>query len=156
MYKTIRIGKLPEGNLFAKIELEKGNLSISGVIGPMKNGNSRGSCGQIIIEFKEYDKRGYYTLDDISPAPQWTPEKIKKFFDVWDVWHLNDMQSACEHQRGLGWTYEEHHDPKTFKGEACPVCGYEIGSAWLKKELPVEVIEYLKTVPETDISPAWV
>ncbi len=37
--------------LFAKIEIDNGKLSISGVIGPMKSGNARGGCGQIDMEF---------------------------------------------------------------------------------------------------------
>jgi hypothetical protein len=154
--KIVHIGRMTDGELFAKITIKDGNLSIRGVVGPMKNGDSRGGCEQVIMEFKEYDKRGYYSLADITPAIHWTPEAIKFFFDVWDEWHLNDLQAACEHQRELGWTYEEHHDKKTFQGEPCPICGYKIGSAWLKKEVPGDVVSYLNNLPDTDITPTWI
>jgi len=89
--------------IFAKIEYKNGNLSISGVVGPKSNGDAAGSCGQIIMGFKEYDKRGYALLADLKPAPEWDQEMLRKFFDIWDRWHLNDMKASCEHQRALGW-----------------------------------------------------
>jgi hypothetical protein len=145
------------GNVFAKIELsDDGKLSISGVEGPRESGNCSGSCGQIIIGYKEYDERGHSSITDIDPAPDWTLALIKQFFDVWDKWHLNDMRAGCEHQRKWGWTYEEHHNRKTFKGHKCRVCKYHIGSAWLKEELPPEVVEFLEKLPVTDVQPAWV
>ena len=159
--KVIRVGVVPVNdrlgsNLYAKIKYDGTRLSISGVVGPLKNGHCQGGCGQIIFELKEYGQEGFYTLSDVRPAPNWTPEMIKQFFDAWNEWHLNDLQAACEHQRELGWTYEEHHDPKTHKGELCPVCGYSIGSAWLSKEVPGEVLDFLNSLPDTDQQPAWV
>ena len=51
--------------------------------------------------------------------------------DLWNRWHLNEMQAGCEHQRALGWiSYEEH------PSEPCPVCSYKFGSAWLFDALP--------------------
>lgn len=96
------------------------------------------------------------TPDEIVFSDGWTADKWLDFLDVWHKWHLNDMQSGCEHQRALGWTYEEHHDPKTFKGDLCPTCGYSIGSQWLKEELPAAVVEFLNSLPETETTPAWV
>lgn len=172
-------------NVYMEIEIKDGNLSISGTEGPLPSGNCLGSCGQIIMNFKEYDKRGYMNLSDIQLNmlnAGWTKAKLKKFFDIWDEWHLNNVQSACEHQRALGWTYEDHHgmfvdrprkvivideyddgtsnDPlqvfNEFKGHLCPVCGYSIGSAWLKKELPEDVISFLMSLPNSQTTPAWV
>lgn len=155
--KIVHLGRCQDGEIFAKIKLtENGNLSISGVEGPRPGGNCKGSCGQIILHYKEYDKRGYTSIAEIDPAPGWTPALIKEFFDVWDRWHLNDMKSACEHQRELGWTYETHSDPKTFRGQLCPTCGYSIGSAWRKETIPQEVLTFLGKLPETNIQPAWV
>ena len=89
--------------IFAKIEYNKGKLSISGVIGPRSSGNCAGSCGQFIMSFKEYDHRGYHSIDDIILATGWTRETLIKFFDLWDRWHLNDLKAGCEHQRAMGW-----------------------------------------------------
>jgi len=111
--KVVRIGVIENASIFCKISYKNGKLSISGVEGPMRNGNARGSCGQIIMGFKEFDDRGYKSLNDIEPAEGWTPELIKQFFDVWDVWHLNDMQAGCEHQRA-NWDTSEKVEVVTY------------------------------------------
>ena len=38
----------------------------------------------------------------------------------------------------------------------CPVCGYKYGTAWVKEEVPQEVIDWLFNLPSTEITPAWV
>jgi hypothetical protein len=167
MNKVLNIGKVKCGNInrnvFISVKIIDGRLSISGVIGPFSSGNAAGGCGQIDMEFKHRfakndDKRTRHliTPDEIIFEKEWNAEKWFDLLDVWEKWHLNDMRSGCEHQRAFGWTYEEHHDKKTFKGEACPVCGYEIGSSWLKDELPQSVIEFLESLPETKRDYAWV
>lgn len=93
------------GRVFVTVDWSSdGRLSMTGVEGPMSNGDARGSCGQILMSYKEYDGRGHTTLDSITPADGWTHDSIRKLFDVWRVWHLNDMQAGCEHQRAAGWT----------------------------------------------------
>ena len=186
MKKIIHPYNIIEGNrnipVFCKIEIEDGNLSISGVEGPKHNGDARGSFGQIIMGFKEFDTRGYMSISDVIPAAGWDIKKVTEFLTVWDYWHLNDMRAECEHQRALAWTYENHHgawrdrprkvvvideyddgtsnDPvkywDSFHGHECPVCGYSIGSAWLKEKLPPQVEYFLFTLPNTDVNPAWV
>lgn len=101
--KVVRIGTREGMNIFAKIKYQDGKLSISGVEGPKSNGNCKGSAGQIIMTYKEYDPRGYASIQDITPAPGWDASTIKAFFDIWDKWHLNDMKAGCEHQHGEGW-----------------------------------------------------
>ena len=54
-----------------------------------------------------------------------------------------------------GWiSYKEHK--LGFIGRECPVCGYKYGTAWLKEDVPQDVIEWLKNLPETTEHPAWV
>lgn len=79
-------------NGFAKIQFRDGNLSISGVIGPLRSGNCKGSCGQCVNEFREGE-----------PTDGWTKEMVQEFCDIWDEWHLNDMRPYCQHQKELGW-----------------------------------------------------
>lgn len=87
-------------NVFCEIEYDKdGCLSITGVVGPRKGGNCDGGCGQI-----------QDTLLEISIhnlAPGWTKGKIKKLFDMWERWHLNDLRPNCEHQIGGEWEYRD-------------------------------------------------
>lgn len=77
---------------YAKIKFVDGNLSITGVIGPMRNGNCKGSCGQCVDEIREG-----------KPTEGWTEGMVQEFCDIWDEWHLNDMRPYCRHQKKLGW-----------------------------------------------------
>lgn len=77
---------------FCKIEFENGNLSISGVIGPKRNGNAKGSCGQCVDDIRNGD-----------PLPGWDREMLNCFCDIWEKWHLNGMRPYCQHQKELGW-----------------------------------------------------
>lgn len=77
---------------FCKIEFEDGRLSISGVIGPKRNGNAKGSCGQCVDEIRNG-----------MPDSGWNQEMLNRFCDIWNEWHLNDMRPYCQHQKALGW-----------------------------------------------------
>lgn len=171
--KTVRIGSGESGSVFCKIEIKNGALSICGVEGPKNNGDCKGSCGQIVMH--DWNIHQY--------APGWSDELATKFRDVWDRWHLNDMRAGCEHQRAEGWDkrpidpskptnaygnftatasrnmlvwVSKKDHPHGLLGEPCPTCGYKYGTAWLREELPVEVVEFLTSLPHTDEAPAWV
>lgn len=126
------------------------------------------------------------TPDQIAFAPRWTPELWLDLLDIWERWHLNDMRAGCEHQRAEGWdkrpidptkpttAYGKHfpgqstaswnmltwisrsEHPQGLLSEPCPVCGYKYGTRWLREELPDEVVEFVKALPDADQSPAWV
>lgn len=197
--------------IFCKIEFTGGNLSISGVIGPKRDGNAYGGCGQIDMEFdhknKEDNDSRYSNpikAEDLKFSDGWNKTKWYKFLEIWKHYHLNNMKSACEHQEKFGWNYESHRgmfieaknakrqdeynevialletspqdyevegeygeryklsdDGKLLKydefhGHHCPICGYSIGSSWLRREIPQDVIEFLNSLPDTDQKPAWV
>ena len=84
---------------FAKIEFDGKRLSICGVVGPLSNGNCRGGAGQCVEKIRAG-----------SPTAEWTEEMLNKFCDIWDRWHLNDMNPCCEHQRKLGWLDEAREE----------------------------------------------
>ena len=182
----VMIGKQP-ARVFVKIEFTNGNLSISGVEGPQSNGDCRGSCGQIDWGYNHRnpahnDPRYTEPAELTDYADGWTPDMWYTLLEYWHDWHLNDMRSACTHQRALGWDYEQHRGVTKYKprktplidefddgtandptpyfdpytGHACPVCGYSIGSAWLKEEVPQPVIDWLFSLPDTTVKPAWV
>jgi hypothetical protein len=146
MHKIVRLGtvevwKNKQADVFAEIKIENGNLSIWGVEGPQRNGNCLGSCGQIEIHLKP---------EDVSLAPNWTRPLLENFLSVWRRWHLNDMRAECEHQRARGETW------KTHPSAECPDCHYKLGHEWLREEIPPDVISFLESLPETDLTPAWV
>jgi hypothetical protein len=66
---------------------------------------------------------------------EWFPEAAPLL-----PWHLNDMHAECEHQSARGETYQTH------PGAACPDCDYRLGSAWLKREVPADVIALARWV----------
>lgn len=104
---------------FARIEYKDGNLSICGVIGPMKNGNAYGSIGQCCEEIAAG-----------TPAENWTEDMLKKFTDMWKRWHLNDMKAGCKHQRDLGWDDEA--------SQKVTVYHYQITNEARKKRIEAE------------------
>lgn len=150
-------------SIYCNIELKNGRLSISGVEGPLESGNCLGACGQ--IDMHEWNINKY--------APGWSDELVKKFRQVWAKWHLNDFQAGTPEQmkyieelKSTGWKYDyaeackelkkvglyEVPDPREgFEGQS-----YKYGSSWLKKELPIEVIRFLISLPDSDKQPAWV
>ena len=236
--KVVRIGTSRYDNrefsIYCKIEFENGNLSISGVEGPLKSGNALGGCGQIVMSYNTDE-----SIKTITPnrSSGWSFELIKDFFQVWDEWHLNDMKAGCEHQRKqntseeielinfswsdkfytmmkqaekgklipeeyteyrevypvvheflfntsespkyldhpiaqelmsndwiqvkdtemktVGWVNYKQH-PKGLLSKPCAECGYKYGSAWLKEEVPQDVLDFLVSLPDTDKTPAWV
>lgn len=85
-------GKIRQANAYAKIEFVEKRLSICGVVGPMSNGDCSDSAGQCTDSFRAG-----------TPVNGWTREMLDKFCDIWDRWHLNDMNPCCEHQREMGW-----------------------------------------------------
>jgi hypothetical protein len=149
--------------VFIKVEIKAGVLSITGVVGPTIYGNCFGGAGQICMDYahrnpQDDDKRSSQPIkpSELRFAPNWNAKKWLDLLDIWERWHMNDTHAECEHQRALGWRYDDHHNPETFKGEPCPTCGYEIGSAWKREELPQDVINFLASLPDTDRQPAWV
>lgn len=54
-----------------------------------------------------------------------------------------------------GWVKPEEH-PDGVLCKPCPVCGYRYGTKWLTEEVPQDVIDWLFSLPETLIKPAWV
>ncbi len=153
LHKIIRLGAVligKEVDVFCKITITRGNLSITGVEGPRITGECWGGAGQLLIG------AGRSRILNTAPAPGWSKALIAKFVEVWERWHLNDMRRECEHQRAMGWTYHTHRNEVTHDGYPCPTCGYRIGSAWLREELPQWVVAFLVALPETDKQPAWV
>jgi hypothetical protein len=172
--KVVRLGtaKTYDGHAFSiycKIEYCNGRLSIFGVEGPTRGGNAIGGCGQIVTHLLEKD-----AFREITPAPGWTMEAVERFLKTWDRWHLNDMQAGSPaqmaHLRKLSDEGDKHRSD--YYGWATTVLGaaglnpdpnylhnhkpYRYGHARLREDVPDDVLEFLRALPDTDIQPAWV
>lgn len=82
--------------------------------------------------------------DDISAEP---PENYEP--------HKSVLYNSTYKTKSLGWLRPDEH-PEGILTKPCPVCGYKYGTAWLKEEVPEDVIKWLSDLPETKITPAWV
>lgn len=175
--KVVSPGIGRNGTVYFHVKYDGRRLSITGVEGPKPDGNARGSSGQICDSLAPNIDRYF---------DGWNGEALDKFLEVWRHWHLNDLRAGCEHQRAEGWdkrpidpskpidTYGKHFDgqqsttwnmlawvtpqehPDGLLTKPCPVCGYKYGSQWLYEAVPQEIIEYLQSIRETDLTPAWV
>ena len=63
-------------------------------------------------------------------------------------------ESAIE-TKILGWLYPEDH-PDGILCKPCPVCGYKYGTSWKKEDVPEDVVEWLFSLPDSEVKPAWV
>lgn len=126
-------------NTFVHVQYDGKRLSITGVQAPNRYGGCLGSCGQIVND-----------LESENPCKGWNSEMVAFLQDIWNAYHLNDLQEGCEHQREMGKTYT------TSQGHKCLICGYKIGTAWKIKRVPANVIKWLESLPVSEIQPAWV
>lgn len=109
------------------------------------------SCGQNLDEIGKLYPRDH---------------RVQRLVAIWRVWHLNDMNAGCRHQRAMGWgtlkledgkwsghiRSDEH--PLGVLGKQCPECGYRYGTKWLTEELPREIIDEIKEICAA--GPKWV
>lgn len=93
-----RSGNPVRAGVYCKIEHKAGRLSITGVVGPLGNGDAIGSCGQIDSSLAESLERGEY-----QPADGWSPELLREFLAIWNDWHLNDMRPHSPEMKAAGW-----------------------------------------------------
>jgi hypothetical protein len=161
--KVVRIGRGEHGNVYCAIKFDGKRLSITGVEGPLRNGDAKGSCGQIVMH--EWSITEY--------APGWDAGLMQKFREVWGRWHLNDMKAGSPAQEKylrehpVVFAYPESHYTKACV--ALTVAGlhpdpgylhdgkpYLYGHRWLHEDVPDEVLAWLLLLPDTDITPAWV
>ena len=87
-----------------------------------------------------------------------TKTGLRTILNLWERWHLNDMNSGCEYQRTLIPGIEEEKGKEFFYAgnytevvklpdfEECPICGYTYGSAWMFEKLPEYVVEYIEHI----------
>ena len=66
------------------------------------------------------------------PAKGYTLASIKEIYNLWERYHLNDLNSHCEHQdKAVKWD----------EVAPCHVTGYKAGSNWLVQEITREELD---------------
>lgn len=154
--KTLRIGTLPAADhqkwrgpvdVLIKVTFKDGNLSVTG------------PGGQTIMDYRDYDSRGHRDIADITPADGWDYATIRRLFDVWQQYHLNNMQAGTPAQtaflRANPVPYCKDHYAATCA--ALANAGllfvphgdgiYTYGTQWLRIDVPDDVLNFLKSLP---------
>ena len=138
--KTVFLGATDLGRLTVAIDWDGQNLSLTGSEG-------RDHGGQIIMS--PWDFQTY--------AEGHNAETVAKLRDIWERWHLNDMQAGSPAQTAfLEANPVSRADHYTAATEALKAAGlnpdpnyfnngkpYKYGSAWLRVEVPAEALQYL-------------
>lgn len=170
MNKVVRIGTVKEfyrgtidmpTDVFCRIKFDGRRLSITGVVGPKRNGDAIGGCGQIKMSLD---------AKEVTPAPAWSTDMVNRFFATWRRWHLNDTRAGSLAQEDwlrenpiaeADYAYPKSHytvasERLAAAGLNPDADGYKYGHAWKFEEVPAHVIAWLQSLPGTDKEPAWV
>lgn len=65
------------------------------------------------------------------------------------------MEVDRRETRTAGWVRQKEH-PRGLLAKPCEVCGHKYGSGRLKEEVPADVLDWLRSLPDTTRKPAWV
>lgn len=57
-------------------------------------------------------------------------------------------------EKWSGHVYPVEH-PRGVLTKACPVCGHQYGTAWLFEEVPTDVLDFLRSLPQTNAPGSW-
>jgi hypothetical protein len=171
--KIVRIGtqKTYGGraySVYCRIDYSQGELSITGVEGPLQSGNCIGACGQIVMGMNDEYLKG------MNFAPDWNTARAKKFFAIWERWHLNRLRAGTPRQeaylrelKSLGISYD-YRDGSYYRWAYNKLAEvnlavddnngqpYMYGHSWLTEPVPEDVLAWLYELPVTDREPAWV
>lgn len=166
-----RTGQERQGQLYIEIKWQDGQLTLSGVEAPLKGGDCLGSCGQVGIDAKAACNEG------------WNRHMLYQLAELWDRWHLNDMNAGSPAQETFVRHWRKTHEygyveakaaldaaglepdiahphnytVKNDDGVVVPqVRPYSYGTAWVHEPVPEHVLEWLYHLPDTPVQPAWV
>ena len=121
------------------VTLNNGRLSISGTVyhgkkllKSEKNLISAGQC--------------------LEKSAELIPQKLA---NIWKRWHLNDLRAGTPAQEKALEPVKDTFSRSNWYDEACRYLasinlyddnGYRYGSAWLREELPEDVVEYVQNL----------
>ena len=86
----------------------------------------------------------------------WTQEKLDKLLDVWEAYHLNDLQAGTPEQMEIlrSWFETVKYPENTYDGQLCQLDkhgmrthnGHVYGTKWLYLPIPADVLEFLHSL----------
>ena len=131
--------RLDNGSAEIEWTLNDGNFSMSAGIWNARHTDFE-MCGQCV------DTVAAYFPND---------EKAQEMLSVWERWHLNDMRAGTPAQTAILRSHKDEFPgyPTSYYDFACHLLeangllvdnGYKYGSAWLREELPTEVVAIIE------------
>jgi len=176
--KTFRVGDYVEGDYLTRVVIELkinthltstetpyqtvthdfvtevDRLSIMGSARESVNGGRTfrsGSNGQILDDLRKVTRFAKAGEKGTTPSG-WSADKRDMLLELWEDWHLNDLQAGCAHQEIV---YEvdkySREVPSLELTKPCPLTGYEYGRSWLVKPLTDEVYREIEALLEVEI-----
>lgn len=164
-HKVIQPFNTANGRTWIEIKWnsEQGELSLTGVEGARASGNSKGSCGQINL----HD----WVITKLSNG--FSRSMVKQIRQTWKRWHLNNLRAGSPEQETFLRNLDLPNDGTWFDKakEELTKAGlnpdnnfmhngkpYSFGQAWIKEEVPAEVIQWLYSLPSPVLKPSdkWI
>lgn len=145
---TIKTNENKHISVYVFVKYVNNRLSIRGVEGPLISGNCLGSCGQINM---------HLDASEINLALDWTKDSAAKLWAIWNRWHLNDLQPGDPAQ--MDWlranpdTTEDYLERKAALKAAG--LGDHYGTKWWREEVPADVLNWLRGLPERKCPGPW-
>ena len=68
-------------------------------------------------------------------------KKVKRIYNVWKDWHLNDLHAGCIHQREFEKEPYENH-----QGHHCDICDYTYGTKWIYEPIPEKILNEINKI----------
>lgn len=68
-------------------------------------------------------------------------KKVKRIYNVWKDWHLNDLHAGCIHQREFEKEPYEKHE-----GHHCDICDYTYGTKWIYEPIPENILKEINEI----------
>lgn len=101
----------------------------------------------------------YEHLTEGKPSLGFTKDDCSRLQQIWERWHLNDMRAGTPKQEDAVRKWRKTataEELRNFYESACKMLesidlliddGYKYGSAWLKEEVPIDVLKWLFSLP---------
>jgi len=83
------------------------------------------------------------------------PSEIAQYYIPNGPQYKGDHYNKPSETKTAGWIKPSEH-PEGMLGKPCEVCGYKYGTAWLREEVPQDVLDFLVSLPAATGTPAWV
>lgn len=92
-------------------------------------------------------------------------DRANRLYEYLDRWMPGWKEGQTKYAKGknltarpikkaLNWLRPSEH-PMGFLGKACPECGYKFGSAWMKEEIPADVIAEIESWSVAPVPAGW-